>query len=77
MSAEDYLRESVVDPWACLTPLPSSGLAECQAAADPAKTFPQLMPPGFKDRLSASDLSDLIAFLKSLKGATKHDGKHG
>lgn len=77
MSAEDYLRESIIDPWACLTPLPSSGLAECQAAADPAKTFPQLMPPGFKDRLSASELSDLIAFLRSLRGTTKHDGKHG
>lgn len=75
LSAEDYLRESIVDPWVCLTPLPSSGLAECQAAADPAKTYPQLMPPGFRDRLSASELNDLIAFLKNLRGITQHDGK--
>lgn len=74
MSAEEYLRESVVNPWACFTPLPGSGLVECQPAADPAKTYPQLMPPGFGDRLSEEQLGDLVAFLASLKGAAAgHD----
>lgn len=76
-SAEDYLREAVVDPWACFTPLPASGLVECQAAADPAKTYPQLMPPGAKDRMSARELGDLIAFLRSLRGAGGRDGRGG
>lgn len=67
-SAEDYLLEAIVDPWACFTPLPASGLVECQPAADAAKTYPQLMVPGFKDRISEGDLKDLIAFLRSLKG---------
>ncbi|MBI4195736.1 MAG: c-type cytochrome [Betaproteobacteria bacterium] len=74
MSAADYLRESIVDPWACFTPLPASGLAECQPSADPAKTYPQLMPP-VKERLSGEQLDDLIAFLMSLKGAREDDGK--
>ncbi len=69
-SVEDYLREAIVDPWACFTPLPASGLAECQPAADPAKTYPQLMIPGLKERMSEADLKDLIAFLRSLKGGT-------
>lgn len=76
MSADDYLRESIVNPWACLTPLPTSGLAECQAAADPAKTYPQLMPPGFKERMTEGQFNDLVAFLKSLRGAGVDDGKH-
>ena len=74
-SVEDYLRESIIDPWACLTPLPASGLVECQPAADPAKTYPQLMLPGFKDRMGERELEDLIAFLKSLRGAQERDGK--
>lgn len=69
MSADDYLRESIVDPVACLAPLPDSGLAECQAVADAATAYPPLMPPGFEERMSAEQLDDLIAFLKSLKGA--------
>ncbi|MBI1965390.1 MAG: c-type cytochrome [Betaproteobacteria bacterium] len=77
VSAEDYLREAVVDPWACFTPLPASGLVECQAAADPAKTYPQLMPPGVRERLTAQELGDLIAFLKSLRGAGERNGKGG
>ena len=77
VSAEDYLREAVVDPWACFTPLPASGLVECQAAADPAKTYPQLMPPGARERLTAQELGDLITFLKSLRGAGERDGKGG
>lgn len=76
-SAEEYLREAIVDPWACFTPLPASGLVECQAAADPAKTYPQMMPPGAKERISAQELGDLIAFLKSLRGAGKRDAKGG
>ncbi|MFQ5794647.1 MAG: c-type cytochrome [Candidatus Bipolaricaulia bacterium] len=68
ISAEAYLRESIVDPWACFTPLPGSGLVKCQPAADPAKTYPQMMPPGFGNRLTEAQLNDLIAFLKSLKG---------
>ena len=76
MSAEDYLRESIVDPWACFTPLPGSGLTACQAAADPAKTYPQLMPPGVKERMTEGQFNDLLAFLKSLRGAGAHDGKH-
>ncbi len=76
MSADDYLRESLVDPWACLTPLPASGLVECQKTADPAKTYPQLMLPGLKERMTETQLDDLIAFLKSLRGAGAHDGKH-
>ena len=76
MSADDYLRESIVNPWACLTPLPASGLVECQAAADPAKTYPQLMPPGFKERMTERQLDDLVAFLKNLRGAGALDGKH-
>ncbi len=68
MSAEEYLKESLVNPWACFTPLPGSELAECQPAADAATTYPQLMPPGYGDRLSEEQLKDLIAFLKSLKG---------
>jgi len=75
VSAEDYLRESIVDPWACFTPLPASGLIECQAAVDPAKTYPQLMPPGAKERMSKEQLDDLIAFMKSLRGAGERNGK--
>ena len=75
MSAEDYLREAIVDPWACFTPLPASGLVECQAAADAAKTYPQMMPPGAKERMSAQELGDLIAFMKSLRGAGERDAK--
>ena len=75
VSAEDYLRESIVDPWACLTPLPGSGLAECQPVGDPAKTYPQLMPPAFKNPGMADQLNDLIAFLKSLRGASERNGK--
>jgi hypothetical protein len=75
VSAEDYLREAVVDPWACFTPLPASGLIECQAAVDAAKTYPQMMPPGVKERMSTRELSDLIAFLKSLRGAGERDAK--
>ncbi|MBI3042499.1 MAG: c-type cytochrome [Betaproteobacteria bacterium] len=74
VSAEDYLRESIVDPWACFAPLPGSGLVECQAAVDPAKTYPRLMPPGAKERMTAQELGDLIAFLKSLQGADERDG---
>ena len=73
--AEDYLRESIVDPWACLTPLPGSGLAECQPVGDPAKTYPQLMPPAFKDPRLADQLNDLIAFMKSLRGTGERDAK--
>ena len=75
VSAEDYLREAIVDPWACFTPLPASGLVECQAAVDAAKTYPQMMPPGAKERMSAQQLSDLIAFMKSLRGAGEPDAK--
>ena len=75
VSAEDYLREAIVDPWACFTPLPASGLIECQAAVDAAKTYPQMMPPGAKERMTAQQLSDLIAFLKSLRGAGERDAK--
>ncbi|OGA78367.1 MAG: hypothetical protein A3G81_04900 [Betaproteobacteria bacterium RIFCSPLOWO2_12_FULL_65_14] len=67
-SAEDYLLEAIVDPWACFTPLPASGLVECQPAADAAKTYPQLMIPGLKERMSEADLKDLVVFLRSLKG---------
>ncbi len=74
MSAEDYLRQSIIDPWACLTPLPGSGLVECQPAADPAKTYPQLMPPGSRERLSETELNDLVAFLKSLTGGARKNG---
>lgn len=77
VSAENYLRESVVDPWACFTPLPASGLVECQATADPAKTYPQMMPPGAKERMTAQELGDLITFLKSLRGAGKRNAKSG
>jgi len=75
VSAEDYLREAIVDPWACFTPLPASGLVECQAAVDPAKTYPQMMPPGAKERMTAQELSDLIAFMKSLRGTGERDAK--
>jgi hypothetical protein len=75
ISAEDYLRESVIDPSACFTPLPASGLVECQAAADPAKTYPQMMPPGAKERMTTEQLDDLIAFMKSLRGADERNGK--
>ncbi len=75
VSAEDYLREAITDPWACFTPLPASGLVECQAAVDPAKTYPQLMPPGAKERMSKEQLDDLIAFMKSLRGAGERNGK--
>jgi len=73
VSAEDYLREAIVDPWACFTPLPASGLVECQAAVNPATTYPQMMPPGAKERMSAQELGDLIDFLKSLRGAGERD----
>ncbi|MBI3069398.1 MAG: c-type cytochrome [Betaproteobacteria bacterium] len=69
LSAEDYLRESLLDPWACFTPLPASGLTQCQAVADPAKTYPQLMPPGLKERMTEGQLNDLVAFLRNLRGA--------
>ena len=75
VSAEDYLREAIVDPWACFTPLPASGLVECQAAVDPAKTYPQMMPPGAKERMTAQELSGLIAFMKSLRGTGERDAK--
>jgi hypothetical protein len=74
-SAQDYLREAIVDPWACFTPLPASGLVECQAAVDPAKTYPQLMPPGAKERMTTQELGDLIAFLRSLRGAGERNDK--
>ncbi len=74
LSAEAYLREAILDPWACFAPLPASGLAECQPQADPAKTYPQLMPPGAKERMSEAQIGDLVAFLAGLKGA-KHDGR--
>ena len=74
VSAEDYLREAIVDPWACFTPLPASGLIECQAAVDAAKTYPQMMPP-VKERMSAQELSDLVAFMKSLRGAGERDAR--
>ncbi len=74
-SAEDYLRESIVNPGGCFTPLPGSGLVECQPAADPAGTYPQLMPQGFKDRLSEEQLDDLVAFLMTLKGTAERNGK--
>jgi len=73
-SADEYLLQSIVDPWACFTPLPGSGLVECQSKADPAKTYPQLMPPGSRERLSETELSDLVAFLKSLTGAPEKNG---
>lgn len=66
MSAEEYLRESIIDPQACLTPLPGSGLVECQLTADPAKTYPPLMPPGFGNRLTTEQL------LKSLLFGLRH-----
>jgi len=75
VSAEDYLREAIVDPWVCFTPLPASGLIECQATVDPAKTYPQLMPPGAKERMTTQELGDLIEFLKSLRGAGERNGK--
>lgn len=75
VAAEDYLREAILDPWACFTPLPASGLVECQAAVDAAKTYPQMMPPGAKERMSAQELSDLIAFMKSLRSAGERDAK--
>jgi hypothetical protein len=75
VSAQDYLREAIVDPWACFTPLPSSGLIECQVTVDPAKTYPQLMPPGAKERMTTQELGDLIEFLKSLRGAGERNGK--
>ena len=75
VSAEDYLREAIVDPWACFTPLPAGGLVECQAAVDAAKTYPQMMPPGVKERMTTQELSDLIAFMKSLRGAGERDVK--
>ncbi len=75
VSAEDYLREAIVDPWACFTPLPASGLIECQAAVDAAKTYPQMMPPGAKERMTAQELSDVIVFLKSLRGAGERNDK--
>jgi len=68
LSAEAYLKESIIDPRACFTPLPDSGLTECLSTADPAKTYPPLMPPELGARLSEEQLNDLIAFLKSLKG---------
>ena len=74
VSAEDYLRESITDPGACFTPLPGSGLIECQPAVDPAKTYPQLMPPGAKERMSETELNDLVAFMKSLTGAARKNG---
>ncbi len=73
LSADAYLREALLDPWACFTPLPSSGLVECQPQADPARTYPQLMPPGMKERMSEDQIGDLVAFLKSL-GGTIGDG---
>lgn len=73
-AAEDYLREAIVDPWACFTPLPASGLIECQAAVDLAKTYPQMMPP-VKERMTKEQLDDLIAFMKSLRGASERDAK--
>jgi hypothetical protein len=42
---------------------------------DPTKTYPQLMPPGAKERMTAQELSDLLAFLKSLRAAGERDGK--
>lgn len=74
LSADAYLREAILDPWACFAPLPGSGLAQCQPQADPAKTYPQLMPPGVKERMSDGQIRDLIAFLASLKGA-QGDGR--
>ena len=74
VSAEDYLREAIVDPWACFTPLPASGLIECQAAVDAAKTYPQMMPP-VKERMTKQQLDDLIAFMKSLRDAGDRDAK--
>lgn len=74
MAADEYLREAIADPWACFTPLPGSGLVECQPAADPAKTYPQLMPPT-RGRMTKEQLDDLVAFMMSLRGARGRDGE--
>jgi mono/diheme cytochrome c family protein len=71
MSAEAYLMDSIKDPASCLTPLPDSGLTECQSETNPAITYPPLMPPGLADRMSEAQRSDLIAFLMSLKESEK------
>lgn len=70
VAAADYLRESILAPAACFAPLPGSGLGECLSTADPAKTYPPLMPPGFRERLDEKQIDDLVAFLVNLK-----DGK--
>jgi len=76
LAAEEYLRESIVNPAACLTPLPGSGLAECLAAADATRAYPPLMPPGFGERLAAGQIGDLVAFLTGLKGGGTPDGEN-
>ncbi len=52
MSAEDYIRESILNPDAFIAPECPNG--ECPAG---------VMPPNFGDKLSPEELDDLVAFL--------------
>lgn len=75
LPAEEYLRESIVNPAACLTPLPGSGLTECLTATDANRAYPPLMPPGFGERLAAGQIGDLVAFLRGLQEGGTADGE--
>ncbi|MFQ5615352.1 MAG: c-type cytochrome, partial [Anaerolineales bacterium] len=52
MSAEDYLRESIINPNAFITP-------ECPTG----DCLPDTMPQNFVDKISPEQIEDLIAFL--------------
>ena len=51
VSAEEYLRQSIVDPGSYVVP-----------------GYPDSMPRGLGDRISAEDLADLVQYLSTLRG---------
>ncbi len=50
LSAEEYLRQSIVDPGSYVVP-----------------GYPDSMPRGLGDRISAEDLADLVRYLSTLR----------
>lgn len=76
LSAAAYLRQSIVDPAACLAPLPASGLVACLTTVDAGRAYPPLMPPGFGERLGEQQVGDLVAFLVGLKGGEVRNGEN-
>lgn len=59
-SAEQYLRQSIVDTEAFLA-------KGCQAADPEAPCAPHVMPKDWEEKLSAQQINDLVAYLLTLE----------